>query len=61
MLKDCQKCIYYKRIVNIGQITMHHYCHFHESSYSFLKIQGKLEECHLLSARLKLNVSSGAE
>ena len=47
MLKDCKRCSYYSQVARFKQITIHHYCNFFKTSYSFLRMQGKLKECPL--------------
>ncbi len=44
-LKKCKECPYYKRLANIGQVTLHHYCEYYKSPYSLLRYQGKTKNC----------------
>ncbi|MHA1132308.1 MAG: hypothetical protein ACTSQI_10620 [Candidatus Helarchaeota archaeon] len=59
MLKRCMNCMYYERLVRVKDVVFHHYCHFYQSTYSFLKYQGKLKTCPAASLNSEASAVKG--
>ncbi|NVM54352.1 MAG: hypothetical protein HWN66_11675 [Candidatus Helarchaeota archaeon] len=55
MLRKCIECPHYVREIQLGQMTLHHYCNYHQLPYVFLKNHGLLKKCPTISLEAQVN------
>lgn len=59
MLRKCKGCPHYIRLIQLGQMNVHHFCMHHKLPYVFLKNHGLLKECPSFSFKLEEKPQEG--